>query len=347
MTPRSMISGRVRGSKLPVWRVIDLGRCEPVRAVAFAEAVAPSVARGQVPNTLLFSQTNRSCASVGFHQSVEEEIDPDFARRRRLSVLRRVEGGGTVYLDPDQLFYQFVYADTAAHPGGPADFPAFLAAPAEALRSMRIPAELRLPSDIVVGGRKVSGNAGGDWEGAHLITGDILGRADGRAMADLLRLPHRGLRALLRREVARWMTSSEAEAGVRPDWARLKEGIVGALPKLGVGTGVPGMVTEREEKRFRAEVVPRHRSPAWLRPAVPVPSPNSPVRRIRVAGPHGILVFRSPDRSGMTVAVVKGRRLRKAYRLGTDPDALLRAFRPGSAGWRELARRVLEVGGLE
>ena len=342
--PRRSPSPRRR---LPTWRVLDLGQCEPVRAVAFAETVARFVAQGEVPNTLLFARPSSPCVSVGFHQSADVELEPEFLRRHRLTVVRRAEGGGTVYLDPDQLFYQFVYAGTSESLGGPSDFARYLAIPLEAVRSLGLNAELRPPSDIVVRGRKISGNAGGEWDGAHIISGDILGRSDVRAMSEVLRLPHPALRPLLKREIAQRLTSWEVETGQPPDWEMVKRALIEGVSKCELGRPESGTPAEAEEATFRSETVQRHQSPSWREPPAPSPAPGQPHRKIRVAGPHGILVFDEPTRPGFLVAVADGSRLVEGYHLDPGPEAEPELLRDDASSRAELARRLRTDGGFE
>ncbi|HYA70538.1 MAG TPA: hypothetical protein VEH28_04125 [Thermoplasmata archaeon] len=331
----------------PEWRLVDLGTCSPVRAVAFAEAAAPFVARGAVPNTLILARTSAPLISLGFHQSFVEELDPAFLRRQRLPVVRRVEGGGTVYLDGDQLFYQFVYQSTDEHPGGASDFAECLRAPIRAVRSLGVPAVRRPPSDVVVGDRKLGGSAGGEWEGAQILTGDILGRANVRAMADLLRLPHPALRPLLRREIARRMTSLRLETGREPDWVRVKGSFLDAFQRSGLGRLRAGPPTGAEETTFLAETVPRHSRRSWRERAPPRRGPSAPLRRIRVAGPHGLMVFDDPEHDRLLVAVLNGSRTTDAFCVGRGSALRLRKLRRGEPGYSALIRRAKESGGFE
>ena len=90
------------------WRYIDLGRAEPLVAQAFYEAVAEAVYRGVSPNTLLMVQPDAPYACIGYHQSLEKEIDLDYLEESGLLVIRRSQGGGATYLDSGQVFYQIV-----------------------------------------------------------------------------------------------------------------------------------------------------------------------------------------------------------------------------------------------
>jgi lipoate-protein ligase A len=304
---------------LPLWRLIDLGRCPPMRAHAFAESVAESVAAGDVANTLLIARPAAPYISLGFHQSLVEEIDPGFLERRPVPLLRRVEGGGTTWLDPDQWFYQLVYRDEGGGPGGPPDLARFLAAPVRAARELGLPAELRPPSDLVVGDRKISGNAGGDWADVHLLVGGFLGRADTASMADLLRLPHPGVRPLLRELLDARITSWEVEAGGLPAWETVRDRLVRAFQALGLFRVRKDAPTAREESRFRSETVPRHQGAEW-RELPPVAKASTLLRRrIRIAGPHGLVVVGEEGSERLFVGVVEGETVRVGYRLEASP----------------------------
>ncbi len=338
---------RARAEPLPVWRLLDLGTAEPERAQAFAEAVAPSVGSGAVPNTLILVRPSAPYISLGFHQSFAEELEPTFLHAHPIPVIRRVEGGGTTYLDTDQLFYQLIYREEGGGPGGGADLARYLAAPARAARALGVEAALRPPSDLVVGERKISGNAGGDWEGAHLVVGGYLGRSDTTLMAELLRLPSPALRPLLRREVDRWITSLERETGTFPDWNVLSAALVDAFRSEGLFDARPGVPTEEEERRFREETVPRHRDPAWREiPPIP-PPPGAPLRRLRVAGPHGLLVFGDEERGALAVAAVDGVEVREGYLLRRDAGEPPHRLPNDAPALAELRRSVSRAGGID
>ncbi len=341
MSGHDAIAASVGEEPRALWRHLDLGRCDPVRAQAFVESVAESVAAGEVPNTLVTAQPNAPYVSLGFHQSFSEEIDEGFLARRRVPVLRRVEGGGTTWLDPDQWFYQLAYREEDGGPGGPADLVRFLRAPVAAARLLGLSAELRAPSDLVVGDRKVSGNAGGDWAGAHILVGGVLGRADHRAMSDLLKLPHPAIRPIVREEIERRVTSWEAETGSLPAYAAWRDHLVEAFRAQGLFRSRPGRPTPSEETRFRTETTARHEDPSWreLPPAAKAPGPV--VRRLRIAGPHGLLVLSATGTDRLGVAVVHGATVREAYAVGPPAGREgARRLAEGTDEFAEIARAV-------
>ena len=45
---------------------------------------------------------------TGYHQDVEQEVDVEFCRENNIPIFRREVGGGAVYLDGAQLFWQLI-----------------------------------------------------------------------------------------------------------------------------------------------------------------------------------------------------------------------------------------------
>lgn len=123
---------------------------------------------------------------LGCHQSWS-----DYDESSGLPVVRRKVGGSLVYLDQNQVFFQIILNPRAA-PGKrtPDQWYRHALDPVVAyLREQGFSAELRLPADIVVGGRKISGNAGGQLGDRVVVVGNILLDFPTEAMARARRAP--------------------------------------------------------------------------------------------------------------------------------------------------------------
>ena len=328
----------------PPGRLLDLGRCEPLRAQTYAESVAVSVARGEAPPTLLLCRPARPYVSLGFHQVSTEELDLAEVERRGLPVIRRVTGGGTTFLDPTQVFYQLVYppGPGPGWTGGPGDFVGALRAPLALLQEFGLQAALRPPSDLVVQGRKISGNAGGTWEGAHLLVGGLLGTADVDAMAAVVRCPSPGFRHFVRGEMTRALTALDQELPRPPSPRELARDLRRAFEVHGPWALVPADPLPEEEDRFHREVLPRHRDPGWVHlPAIPRAS--SGVRRsLRVAGARHCLLLDGPGDSEYFV-VAEGETVRSAFRARAPSSGggpTIESLFPGGPPWESLQERV-------
>ena len=108
-----------------------------------------------VQEPLLLFYINEPAVIIGRHQNGLEEIDPDYVEENGIHLVRRLSGGGAVYHDLGNLNFSFVTPDREKlH-----DFSAFVQPVVAVLQALGVPAALAGKSDIVVDGKKVSGNA--------------------------------------------------------------------------------------------------------------------------------------------------------------------------------------------
>ncbi|HEU4563253.1 MAG TPA: lipoate--protein ligase [Gemmatimonadaceae bacterium] len=119
---------------------------------------------------LLF-YVNDPAIIVGRNQNTVEEIDAGVVAERGIQVVRRMSGGGAVYHDRGNLNFSFIT------PYAPERFNRYdlVTRPVvEVLRDLGVPAELSGRNDIVVDGRKISGNAQFAAEGRMFSHGTLL-----------------------------------------------------------------------------------------------------------------------------------------------------------------------------
>ena len=105
---------------------------------------------------LLLFYINHNAIIIGRNQNTIEEIDQDVVAAKQIQVVRRVSGGGAVYHDGGNLNFSFMTRDVNERFNR---YDTFNGPVLAVLHDLGIPAELSGRNDIVVAGRKISGNA--------------------------------------------------------------------------------------------------------------------------------------------------------------------------------------------
>jgi len=202
---------------------------------------------------------------LGYFQDAEQEVDVALCHEHKIPIFRREVGGGGVYLDGEQLFYQLIiHKDNPLVPAGwEAFYRKFLQAPIEAYRALGIPAEYRPVNDIVANGRKVSGNGASEIGDYLILVGNLIVDFDYEMMARLLRVPYEKFRDKLYRTVQDNLSTIRREIGEVPTreelWDLLQAKFVEVLGPLEVQTEI--------DAEWRAEVArlePVMLAPEWL-----------------------------------------------------------------------------------
>jgi lipoate-protein ligase A len=277
----------------------------PYTAQAFYEAVAEAVHRGTSPNTLLLVQPAAPYACIGYHQNLEKEIDLGYVENESLPVIRRSQGGGATYLDSNQIFYQVVFRDSHTLPRKvDALFERLLAVTVAGYRRLGVPAEFKPLNDVVVGGRKISGNGAGLHETATILVGNFIMDLNYAQMARVLRVPDEKFRDKMAKSMEQWVSSLRRELGESPPPNRIKEVYTEEFRRLLGVTLAPGEPTDEERRIFLEEMRPRHTSREWLHMEAPRGKPG---RAVKIA--HDIKVMEADHKAGKLIrlrAEVKG-----------------------------------------
>jgi lipoate-protein ligase A len=190
-------------------RVVDAGTVSAVRSQALWHGLAEAMAPGDDP-VLLLCSPSEPYVCVGYHRRLDE-LDLGECAASGLPVLRRMIGGGPVYLDSDQLFFGLVMPAEDAPAGVVRLYAELLEPAAVALRWLGVPAEVASTNDIVAAGRKISGTGAGQIGDGVVVVGNVMFAFPHERMASVLALP---------------------DEAMRKECLRLMREHVGALPQL-------------------------------------------------------------------------------------------------------------------
>ena len=122
---------------------------------------------------------------IGRNQVLEAEVNLDYCRRHGVKVVRRKSGGGCVYADRDNIMISYI-----SRRGEVSDiFDRYLSALTSCLCTLGLKAEKSGRNDILVEGRKVSGNAFHQLPDRSIVHGTLLYSTDFDALEQALLPP--------------------------------------------------------------------------------------------------------------------------------------------------------------
>ena len=159
--------------------------------MAVDEALARAKGEGRSPETLRFYMWKPSAVTLGYFQSVEDEVDVEACRRFGIDINRRISGGGAVLNSSyGEITYSIVTGeDNPCVSNDVTESYRYLChGIVEGLSILGIRAEFKPINDIIVNGKKISGNAQIRRYGSVLHHGTILVDYNAREMFSVLRI---------------------------------------------------------------------------------------------------------------------------------------------------------------
>ncbi|HWR62391.1 MAG TPA: lipoate--protein ligase [Clostridia bacterium] len=107
---------------------------------------------------------------LGRYQNATAEINEEYARHHGIHIVRRLSGGGTIYTDPGSWQFSFIRRGYSKQ----IDFKEFVLPVFDGLRHMGLDVVMSERNDLLIDGKKFSGNAQHHCKGRVLHHGSIL-----------------------------------------------------------------------------------------------------------------------------------------------------------------------------
>ena len=173
---------------------------------------------------------NHNSIIVGKHQNTMAEINAAFVNEHKISVIRRLSGGGAVYHDLGNLNFTFI---TDAGINNAVNFIDFCLPVQKALVSFGVPAEISGRNDMTVEGKKISGNAQYVKQGRVMHHGTLLYDSDLEALSKALnvdagKIESKGIKSIKSR-VANIRPYMKTDMPVGEFWIALKKHLFAAF----------------------------------------------------------------------------------------------------------------------
>lgn len=180
-----------------MWRFLGLATHDGSTNMAIDEAVMLARAQELVPNTIRIYRWNPASVSLGYFLKINEVVDIEECKSRGIDIVRRISGGGAVYHSQNEITYSVVIKQN--DPILPKDLVEVYKKLSQAIIDVSLklglqanfePGHPGVCPNMVVGGRKISGNAQARKRGVILQHGTMLLDCDLEVMSRVLKIPY-------------------------------------------------------------------------------------------------------------------------------------------------------------
>lgn len=154
------------------------------RSLAFYLAMEEFVAM-KVEDEAFFVWRVEPTVIYGRNQVIENEVNLEYCREHGVDIVRRKSGGGCVYSDLGNIMVSYI-----SRRGDVSEvFDRYMTALTEALRALGVPVEKSGRNDILLEGRKISGNAFHQLPDRSIVHGTLLYSTDLEALTEAIKPP--------------------------------------------------------------------------------------------------------------------------------------------------------------
>lgn len=217
--------------------------------MAVDEAVLEAVATGKQYPTLRFYGWNPGAVTIGYFQSLQEEVDTQKCQSEKIDVIRRITGGGAVFHDKE-ITYSFIVKeeDGLIVKDILASYKQICQGIISGLEMLGITSQFIPINDLVVNNKKISGNAQTRKQKTILQHGTVLLDVDVKKMFSLLKVPDEKIRDKMILAVEERVTSLRHLSGNEIAYSAVENALMkGFASALDIDI-VLGILSEEEVK---------------------------------------------------------------------------------------------------
>ena len=190
------------------WRLLITENNTAFSNMAIDRAVLVANSKELIPPTVRFFSWKPPAISIGYFQSLDDEVDLNICKKLGVDYVRRITGVGAVFHD-NELTYSIVIPES--HPQIPKNiidsYSRICGAIMKGLKQLGIDSNYFPINDILTNHKKISGNAQTRKLKTVLQHGTILMDVDVEKMFSLLKVPDEKIKDKLIEDVRKRVTS--------------------------------------------------------------------------------------------------------------------------------------------
>ena len=180
--------------ELPV-RLIRAGRIEPGLTQGLYHCLAKGMTESS-DDTVILCSPSSPYLCIGYHQVLESVLDTEVCEALNLPIMRRFLGGGTTFLDRNQIFYQCIFHHSRVPWRADKVYQMMLDAPVMVLNRMGLRGRLRAVNEVEANSLRIAGIGGGRVGEAMVVVGNLLLDFDYSLMSSVWKVPDQPFRNL-------------------------------------------------------------------------------------------------------------------------------------------------------
>ena len=191
-------------------RLIHLGRVSPIRSQAIYHGLAQEISDNDDP-ILVVVRPDSPYICVGMHQNIEKEINESWCCENSIPIIRRSVGGGTVLLDQNQLFFQYIFPKNKITKRPSDLYKALLPPIIDCYQELGCSTACAVDNDIHINHKKICGTGAASIEDATVFVGSFLFDFDHDMMANAITTPSNEFKTTFSQLMAKRMTTIAKE----------------------------------------------------------------------------------------------------------------------------------------
>jgi len=180
--------------ELPV-RLIRAGRIETGLTQGLYHCLAKGMTESS-DDTVILCSPSSPYLCIGYHQVLESVLDTEVCKALNLPIMRRFLGGGTTYLDCQQIFYQCIFHHSRVPWRTEKVYQMMLDAPVKVLNRIGLRGRLRAVNEVEANSLRIAGIGGGRVGEAMVVVGNLLLDFDYSLMSSVWKVPEQPFRNL-------------------------------------------------------------------------------------------------------------------------------------------------------
>lgn len=243
------------------WRIIELETHDAYFNMAMDEAISEGIMNGSSPPTIRFYTWKPGAVSIGYFQSMKDEVNLDICKELGIDCIRRWTGGGAVYHDAKgEITYSLIAPASLFPKNIIKSYEVICGWIVDGLRTLGIDAVFNPVNDVLVGGKKISGSAQTRRGGILLQHGTVLYDTDLETMFSVLNVSRQKITDKMIQTAQERVTSISKHRNV--DKNNVYQALLGAFTND--KDYEPGTWNENEIARTKELAEQKYKTKEWL-----------------------------------------------------------------------------------